>query len=76
MKSKTLIITGLIMMIASFFLGSLHLTTSKINLDVSNSLTLFLLFTFIAIAAFLQFSYHTNHKDTVEKANKKIPNMF
>ncbi|MDY0320302.1 MAG: hypothetical protein RBR23_01090 [Arcobacteraceae bacterium] len=76
MKSKTLIITGLIMIISSFFLGSLHLTASKINLDISNSLTLFLLFTFIVIAAFLQFSYHTKHKDTVEKANKKIPNMF
>ena len=76
MKSKTLIITGLIMMISSFFLGSLHLTASKINLDISNSLTLFLLFTFIVIVAFLQFNYHTKHKDIVEKANKKIPNMF
>ena len=75
--SRFFIYTGIILMTISFFIPEIFTSTAgKDFLENNVFLTSFSVLFFVILIFFLQRNYHSNHKDLVERANSKIPNLF
>ena len=71
------IYSGIILMTISFFIPEIFTSEAEKSFLYDNVfLTAFSVFFFVILVFFLQKNYYSNHKDLVERANSKIPNLF
>lgn len=75
--SRFLIFTGIILMTISFFIPSIFTSEAgKSFLYDNDFLTAFSVFFFVILVFFLQKNYYSKHRDLVDRANSRIPNLF
>lgn len=74
--NKFYIYTGIILITISFFIPTIMKSEVSFVLNNNTFLTIFSVLVFAVLVFFLQKNYYSNHRDLVDRANSRIPNLF
>ena len=74
--NKFYIYTGIILMTISFFIPTIMKSEVGFVLNNNTFLTIFSVLVFAVLVLKKKKNYYSNHRDLVDRANSRIPNLF